>query len=205
MFHHLSHSVGSFIKSLKSALGAPQKQDEAPQNSVRKHDKKRRRQRHPSDTAYIRKADSRQASSAAAPSAEKQQPRAKQDKSQGQQKPQPQARQPKQVQPKQPKNQQKSQPKEQPQPQAKQPRQIPPMPSFVPPPEEPGKMRFCDLELSQEVLAAVQVLGFLYCTEIQKLCMPYALAGRDLAAKAQTGTGKTAAFLSSLKIGRAHV
>ena len=66
MFHHLSHSVGSFIKSLKSALGTPQKQDEAPQNSVRKHDKKRRRQRHPSDTAYIRKADSRQASSAAA-------------------------------------------------------------------------------------------------------------------------------------------
>ncbi|MBR3505683.1 MAG: DEAD/DEAH box helicase, partial [Lentisphaeria bacterium] len=72
------------------------------------------------------------------------------------------------------------------------------MPAIVPPPEEPGKMRFCDLELSQEVLAAVQVLGFLYCTEIQKLCLPYALAGRDLAAKAQTGTGKTAAFLSTL-------
>ena len=195
MFQHLSHSVGSFIRSLKSALGAPQKQDEAPQNSVRKHDKKRRRQRHPSDTAYIRKADSRQASSAA-PAAEKQQPRAKQDKPQARQK--PQAGQPKQAQPKQPKNQQKSQPKEQPQAQVKQPRQIPPMPTFVPPPEEPGKMRFCDLELSQEVLAAVQVLGFLYCTEIQKLCMPFALAGRDLAAKAQTGTGKTAAFLSSL-------
>ena len=195
MFQHLSHSVGSFIRSLKSALGAPQKQDEAPQNSVRKHDRKRRRQRHPSDTAYIRKADSRQASSAA-PAAEKQQPRAKQDKPQARQK--PQAGQPKQAQPKQPKNQQKSQPKEQPQAQVKQPKQIPPMPTFVPPPEEPGKMRFCDLELSQKVLAAVQVLGFLYCTEIQKLCMPFALAGRDLAAKAQTGTGKTAAFLSSL-------
>ncbi|MBR5680438.1 MAG: hypothetical protein IKX19_07260, partial [Clostridia bacterium] len=145
MFHHLSHSVGSFIKSLKSALGAPQKQDEAPQNSVRKHDKKRRRQRHPSDTAYIRKADSRQASSASG-SAEKQQPRTKQDKAQAQAK--PQGKQPKQVQAKQPK-QTKNQPKEQPQVQAKQPRQIPPMPAFVPPPEEPGKMRFCDLELSQ--------------------------------------------------------
>ena len=109
MFHHLSHSVGSFIKSLKSALGTPQKQDEAPQNSVRKHDKKRRRQRHPSDTAYIRKADSRQASSAV-PAAEKQQPRAKQDKPQAQQK--NQARQPRQVQAKQPTDQQKKQPKE---------------------------------------------------------------------------------------------
>ncbi|MBR5679819.1 MAG: DEAD/DEAH box helicase, partial [Clostridia bacterium] len=104
-------------------------------------------------------------------------------------------------QPKQPKQEkQPKQAQEQPKQKAEQKRvrQIPPMPVFVPPPEEPGKIRFCDLELCPEVLAATQVLGFLYCTEIQKLCLPFALAGRDLAAKAQTGTGKTAAFLSTL-------
>ncbi|MBO5959179.1 MAG: DEAD/DEAH box helicase, partial [Lentisphaeria bacterium] len=46
-------------------------------------------------------------------------------------------------------------------------------------------------------MAATQDLGFKYCTEIQAKCLPYAIAGNDLAAKAQTGTGKTAAFLAS--------
>lgn len=74
---------------------------------------------------------------------------------------------------------------------------IPPMPEIVPPPESEGKLRFCDLELAPEILAATQDLGFKYCTEIQAKCLPYAIAGNDLAAKAQTGTGKTAAFLAS--------
>ncbi len=192
MFNHLSKSVGNLIKNLKTALsGAPKQQEPPAAAPVRKHDKKRRRQRHPEDAAYIRRADSRPApardvkmddSQAKQQSRKQKQPKEPQDQ-------QKQAKQPKQ--PKQPKKQQAAQ-------KQKQPRQIPPMPAIVPPPEEPGKMRFCDLELSQEVLAAVQVLGFLYCTEIQKLCLPYALAGRDLAAKAQTGTGKTAAFLSTL-------
>ena len=184
MFNHLSN----LIKNLKSALSGSQKQPEAPAAAPdRKHDTQRRRQRHPEDAAYIRRADSRTAPARGE----------KPDDSQVKQ----QSRKPKQPkQAKQPQDQQKraKQPKQQPAQKQKQPRQIPPMPAIVPPPEEPGKMRFCDLELSQEVLAAVQVLGFLYCTEIQKLCLPYALAGRDLAAKAQTGTGKTAAFLSTL-------
>ena len=71
------------------------------------------------------------------------------------------------------------------------------MPAFVPPPEQEGKTRFCDLDLAPEVLAATQDLGFQYCTEIQKECLPYSLQGKDLAAKAQTGTGKTAAFLAA--------
>ena len=184
VFKHLSKSVGNLINNLKNAISGTPKPQEAPAASpVRKHDKKRRRQRHPEDAAYIRRADSRPASASAKKSkpddAPAKQPQQKKT-----------AKQPKQRQP-------QEQPK-QPQPAQKRARQIPPMPVFVPPPEEPGKMRFCDLELSQEVLAAVQVLGFLYCTEIQKLCLPYALAGRDLAAKAQTGTGKTAAFLSAL-------
>ena len=192
MFKHLSKSVGNLIQNLKSALSASPKQEEAPGTaSVRKHDKKRRRRRHPEEAAYIRRADSRPAPSrdnnkSEAPVKQQQQPRKqKQPKQQPAQEQQKQAKQPKQ---------QEKQPKTE----AKRVRQIPPMPAFVPPPEEPGKMRFCDLELCPEVLAAVQVLGFLYCTEIQKLCLPFALAGRDLAAKAQTGTGKTAAFLSTL-------
>ena len=187
MFNHLSN----LIKNLKSALSGSPKQPEAPAAApVRKHDKKRRRQRHPEDPAYIRRADSRPAPVRGE----------KNDESQAKQQPRKQ-KQPKQA--KQPQDQQKQPPKQAKQ-QPKQPqtekrtRQVPPMPAIVPPPEEPGKMRFCDLELCPEVLAAVQVLGFLYCTEIQKLCLPFALAGRDLAAKAQTGTGKTAAFLSTL-------
>lgn len=73
----------------------------------------------------------------------------------------------------------------------------PPMPELVAPPQEEGKTRFCDLDLAPEILAGTQTLGFQYCTVIQEKCLPYALAGKDLAAKAQTGTGKTAAFLAS--------
>ena len=73
----------------------------------------------------------------------------------------------------------------------------PPMPEIAEVPAEEGKTRFTDLPLAKEILAAVQTLGFKYCTPIQALCLPAALEGRDLAAKAQTGTGKTAAFLAS--------
>ena len=193
MFKNLSKSVGTLLKNLKSALSAtPNQEENAAQ--VRKHDKKRRRQRHSGDAPYIRRADSRPAPVRdEKPAAEEKQPQQQRKR-----------KQPKQAQPadqqKQPQKQPEKKQKQQKQPQTteKRVRQIPPMPAFVPPPEEPGKMRFCDLELCPEVLAAVQVLGFLYCTEIQKLCLPFALAGRDLAAKAQTGTGKTAAFLSTL-------
>ena len=73
----------------------------------------------------------------------------------------------------------------------------PPIPEIAEVPAEEGKTRFTDLPLAKEILAAVQTLGFKYCTPIQALCLPAALEGRDLAAKAQTGTGKTAAFLAS--------
>ena len=63
----------------------------------------------------------------------------------------------------------------------------------VPPVE--GKTRFLDLPLHPEVQFGVQHAGFEYCTPIQALTIPHVLAGRDVAGKAQTGTGKTAAFL----------
>jgi ATP-dependent RNA helicase RhlB len=48
------------------------------------------------------------------------------------------------------------------------------------------------------VMAGVQQAGFVTCTPIQAQTLPLALAGRDVAGQAQTGTGKTAAFLVAL-------
>src|SRR3546814_19299087 len=44
---------------------------------------------------------------------------------------------------------------------------------------------------------AIHDLGFPYCTPIQAQVLGYTLAGRDAIGRAQTGTGKTAAFLIS--------
>ena len=55
--------------------------------------------------------------------------------------------------------------------------------------------RFADLGLSDEVLAAVEDLGYERATPVQAMAIPQVLAGRDILAAAQTGTGKTAAFL----------
>ncbi len=61
-------------------------------------------------------------------------------------------------------------------------------------PEVEGKKRFHDFNLPDEVLHAVADLNFEYCTGIQAETIPAALAGKDIIGKAQTGTGKTAAF-----------
>jgi ATP-dependent RNA helicase RhlB len=58
-----------------------------------------------------------------------------------------------------------------------------------------GKIRFLDLALHKEVQYGIQHAGFEYCTPIQEMTLPPLLENRDLAGKAQTGTGKTAAFL----------
>ena len=55
--------------------------------------------------------------------------------------------------------------------------------------------RFADLDLHPQVLSALENAGFEYCTPIQALSLPIALQGRDVAGQAQTGTGKTLAFL----------
>ncbi|MBF0342036.1 MAG: DEAD/DEAH box helicase [Magnetococcales bacterium] len=56
-------------------------------------------------------------------------------------------------------------------------------------------MRFSDLAIPDAVMAGIQACGFTECTPIQALTLPLSLAGRDVAGQAQTGTGKTAAFL----------
>ena len=69
--------------------------------------------------------------------------------------------------------------------------------SFVVP-EMEGKKRFQDFDLPAEVLHGIADLGFQYCTEIQALSLQNALDGKNVAGKAQTGSGKTAAFLVAI-------
>ncbi len=65
-------------------------------------------------------------------------------------------------------------------------------------PKETGKTRFHDLDISKEILHAVYDLGFKYCTPVQSEVLPKSLTGEDVTAQAQTGTGKTAAFLVTI-------
>ena len=68
---------------------------------------------------------------------------------------------------------------------------------FVVEPQE-GKTRFHDFNLSPELMHAIHDLGFPYCTPIQAEVLGFTLAGKDAIGRAQTGTGKTAAFLISI-------
>ena len=61
-----------------------------------------------------------------------------------------------------------------------------------------GKSRFHDFDLPDELMRGIQEAGFEYCTPIQAASLPHSLFGHDLVGKAQTGTGKTAAFLLSI-------
>ncbi|MCF8004234.1 MAG: DEAD/DEAH box helicase [Chromatiaceae bacterium] len=55
--------------------------------------------------------------------------------------------------------------------------------------------RFDQFDLHPNILAGLEAAGFHSCTPIQAETLPIALAGQDVAGQAQTGTGKTAAFL----------
>jgi len=67
-----------------------------------------------------------------------------------------------------------------------------------PVPEEPGRDRFHDFALPLPLMHAIGDLGFHYCTPIQSEVLPYSLADYDVTGQAQTGTGKTAAFLITI-------
>ncbi|MBX3701458.1 MAG: DEAD/DEAH box helicase [Dokdonella sp.] len=54
---------------------------------------------------------------------------------------------------------------------------------------------FESFNLHPDLLSGLHAAGFTRCTPIQALTLPVALAGRDVAGQAQTGTGKTGAFL----------
>jgi ATP-dependent RNA helicase RhlB len=57
------------------------------------------------------------------------------------------------------------------------------------------ELAFSSLELLEPVQRGLLDAGFTHCTPIQSLTLPFALRGLDVAGQAQTGTGKTAAFL----------
>src|SRR5581483_4701039 len=57
---------------------------------------------------------------------------------------------------------------------------------------------FTSFDLPAPVMAGVEAAGFTHTTPIQEKVLPLSLAGRDVAGQAQTGTGKTAAFLISI-------
>ena len=61
-----------------------------------------------------------------------------------------------------------------------------------------GQTRFHDLGLRDELMHAIADLGFQYCSPIQASILPHTLQGNDAIGKAQTGTGKTAAFLITI-------
>ncbi|HFC8490232.1 TPA: DEAD/DEAH box helicase [Neisseria subflava] len=56
-------------------------------------------------------------------------------------------------------------------------------------------IKFADLNLDKNILSAVRSEGYESPTPIQAQAIPFALDGRDIMASAQTGSGKTAAFL----------
>lgn len=59
-------------------------------------------------------------------------------------------------------------------------------------------MKYSDLNLDPILTAAIEKLNYVEMTPIQELAIPLILSGRDVAGLAQTGTGKTAAFLVPL-------
>ena len=59
------------------------------------------------------------------------------------------------------------------------------------------KIKFSSLNIDPLIIKGINDLNFEFCTPIQSESLPIALQGKDVAGQAQTGTGKTAAFLIS--------
>lgn len=57
---------------------------------------------------------------------------------------------------------------------------------------------FAELDLAENVVAGLTQMGFNYCTPIQAKSLPILLKGKDIAGQAQTGEGKTIAFLAAV-------
>lgn len=58
-------------------------------------------------------------------------------------------------------------------------------------------VKFAQLGLQPQVVTGLDAKGFHNCTPIQALSLPHLIAGKDIAGQAQTGTGKTIAFLAA--------
>jgi ATP-dependent RNA helicase RhlB len=79
-------------------------------------------------------------------------------------------------------------------------RNTPPSKDYDKPPDEniPPINSFEELKLDERIKAGIKDLGFVEPTKIQSISLPYSLKGLDLVGQAQTGTGKTAAFLITI-------
>ena len=64
--------------------------------------------------------------------------------------------------------------------------------------EDPKKIKFDTFDLVPSLRKAISDLNFEYCTPIQAQGLQYTLQGHDITGRAQTGTGKTAAFLITI-------
>jgi len=77
-----------------------------------------------------------------------------------------------------------------------------PVPAAAPAPRKsevaPDGPAFAGFDLQPSLARGIRDAGFERCTPIQAQTLPLALAGKDVAGQAQTGTGKTAAFLVSM-------
>ena len=71
-----------------------------------------------------------------------------------------------------------------------------PLESAAPAPTE--QVKFETLDLDASVQRGIDALGFEFCSPIQGRILPHTLVGNDAIGKAQTGTGKTAAFLITI-------
>ena len=71
-----------------------------------------------------------------------------------------------------------------------------PLESAAPAPT--GQVKFETLDLDASVQRGIDALGFEFCSPIQGRILPHTLVGNDAIGKAQTGTGKTAAFLITI-------
>jgi ATP-dependent RNA helicase RhlB len=65
-------------------------------------------------------------------------------------------------------------------------------------PPAPAQVKFDTLKLDVTVQKGIDALGFEFCSPIQAQILPHTLGGNDAIGKAQTGTGKTAAFLITI-------
>ena len=65
-------------------------------------------------------------------------------------------------------------------------------------PRAAAQVKFDTLELDVTVQKGIDALGFEFCSPIQAQILPHTLGGNDAIGKAQTGTGKTAAFLITI-------
>ena len=58
-----------------------------------------------------------------------------------------------------------------------------------------NEQQFTDLDLAPELIRGLETAGFSHCTQIQQQALPLALAGKDVAGQAQTGTGKSLSLI----------